>query len=586
MTNASVPPNNARPPLRRSRSDRVLGGVAAGVARTFGLDVGLVRIIFVLMGLFAASGVLVYLVAWLVIPEEGSETTPPKVQGSDDQSVFRIILGAIVIVLGLVMVVPLTILLLPLLVLVGAIVLILRTGKRIWRFLIAAPILLIAIGLLFKANSSRWGSFGVGVALLVIGLGFYLGLFNLLERTSESDLKADYGSGDSDDYPYPAEVKSTASLKESAMTATVSGPVPDSTSALAPPSGPASPSASARSSALPSSAPISPGSRSNLGRITLAFTVIAIGVVAFLQSLGNITIEPQHYFAVTFLVIGVGLIVGAYFGRARGLIALGIIIAPIALISPFLSTSFDSTLVTVIAPHDADDVKDSYSVNAGTMLIDLTNLEGSTDPIEIDAHVGMGRLVIVVPDSLGADGSAQVDFGSIDIFGDRKTGTGGDQRLFEWSGVSGMLDLDLSVDLGRIEIVDSRPFDLRFARLRPSPVERSFAIDERIRISSPEDFSRSYNATFGSVTLDLSDLDAEDFVEPEFLEIKMMAGEVILILPDSFPVHLSASMTMGELILPTGKKSGLVISGAIEEADPLVVIDVRVGAGSIRVETS
>jgi phage shock protein PspC (stress-responsive transcriptional regulator) len=59
-------------PLTRSRSNRIIGGVCGGIASFTGLDVGLVRLIAVLVMLFAGSGLLIYIVLWIVLPEEGS----------------------------------------------------------------------------------------------------------------------------------------------------------------------------------------------------------------------------------------------------------------------------------------------------------------------------------------------------------------------------------------------------------------------------------------------------------------------------------------------------------------------------------
>lgn len=56
--------------LRRSQDDRVIGGVAAGIGRYLGVDSTLVRVAFVLLAVFGGSGLLIYLVAWLVIPDE------------------------------------------------------------------------------------------------------------------------------------------------------------------------------------------------------------------------------------------------------------------------------------------------------------------------------------------------------------------------------------------------------------------------------------------------------------------------------------------------------------------------------------
>jgi phage shock protein PspC (stress-responsive transcriptional regulator) len=62
-----------RPALRRPFSDRMLAGVAAGVARYFGVDVTLVRIAFVVLTLVGGAGIPLYLAGLLLIPEEGSD---------------------------------------------------------------------------------------------------------------------------------------------------------------------------------------------------------------------------------------------------------------------------------------------------------------------------------------------------------------------------------------------------------------------------------------------------------------------------------------------------------------------------------
>ncbi len=55
--------------LYRSRTDRILGGVAGGLADYFSVDVTLVRLAWVVLALAGGGGVLVYIIAWIVIPE-------------------------------------------------------------------------------------------------------------------------------------------------------------------------------------------------------------------------------------------------------------------------------------------------------------------------------------------------------------------------------------------------------------------------------------------------------------------------------------------------------------------------------------
>lgn len=58
-------------PLRRSRSKRMVGGVIAGLADYFGIDVTLARVIYVVGSALSAAfpGALVYVLLWMLIPE-------------------------------------------------------------------------------------------------------------------------------------------------------------------------------------------------------------------------------------------------------------------------------------------------------------------------------------------------------------------------------------------------------------------------------------------------------------------------------------------------------------------------------------
>jgi phage shock protein PspC (stress-responsive transcriptional regulator) len=56
--------------LRRSRSDRMLGGVCGGIARSTGIASWVFRLVFALLAICAGSGVLIYVLMWILVPEE------------------------------------------------------------------------------------------------------------------------------------------------------------------------------------------------------------------------------------------------------------------------------------------------------------------------------------------------------------------------------------------------------------------------------------------------------------------------------------------------------------------------------------
>ena len=59
--------------LRRSSDDKMLGGVAGGLARYLNADVTLVRVVIAALAIFTGAGATLYLAAWLLIPADGDQ---------------------------------------------------------------------------------------------------------------------------------------------------------------------------------------------------------------------------------------------------------------------------------------------------------------------------------------------------------------------------------------------------------------------------------------------------------------------------------------------------------------------------------
>ncbi|HWH32828.1 MAG TPA: PspC domain-containing protein, partial [Egibacteraceae bacterium] len=95
MNETSAPPADAIPPpdeppppqtgppaarrLERHPTDKVLGGVAGGLGRYFGVDPIVFRLAFVGFALFGGGGILLYLIAWAAMPlGEGGEAGPAR----------------------------------------------------------------------------------------------------------------------------------------------------------------------------------------------------------------------------------------------------------------------------------------------------------------------------------------------------------------------------------------------------------------------------------------------------------------------------------------------------------------------------
>ena len=72
--------------LYRSKNGRILGGVCAGLGEHLDVDPTVVRLIWVVVTLLSlGTGVVVYLLAWLIIPEEDTAGTTAAEDGKDSR---------------------------------------------------------------------------------------------------------------------------------------------------------------------------------------------------------------------------------------------------------------------------------------------------------------------------------------------------------------------------------------------------------------------------------------------------------------------------------------------------------------------
>lgn len=62
--------------LFRSRTDKMIAGVAGGIARSMHTDPSIIRVLFVILAIFGGGGVLLYLILWIALPEDNQYYYP------------------------------------------------------------------------------------------------------------------------------------------------------------------------------------------------------------------------------------------------------------------------------------------------------------------------------------------------------------------------------------------------------------------------------------------------------------------------------------------------------------------------------
>ncbi|NMD14144.1 MAG: PspC domain-containing protein [Caldisericales bacterium] len=92
--------------LYRSRKERVIGGVCGGIGVYFGIDPTLTRIIWVAATLLGGAGIIAYIVAWIVIPEEPrieeTEVASAEIENYKPNTMkLELIIGGFILAIGI-----------------------------------------------------------------------------------------------------------------------------------------------------------------------------------------------------------------------------------------------------------------------------------------------------------------------------------------------------------------------------------------------------------------------------------------------------------------------------------------------------
>lgn len=359
--------------LERSREDRILTGVSGGLGRHLGINPWWFRLAFMILVFFGGFGLLVYLAAWLVIPDEGHED--PLISewlGRLDTHDGGVIFG---------------------LVLIGASLVFFLTQFA------DVPVTLVVAAILF-----------------IVGLMLYRG--DLTSRRTAHEVDRSSGAttaeeGDDhmidDTHDEVRDVPGSVALSERADEPPPAEPAPSS-----PP--------------LPPPPPPAPRERSMLGRLTIAVGLIVLASMALVDvALDSFEIQPVAYFATAVGIVGLGLIVGTWIGRARWLIIVAVILLPAMWFLSLLPNDFDWSAGEVLErPTGADEVATPYELGFGQLTIDLRALsaEELAEVGAINASVGFGEIVLRLPNDVGVELTADVGMGAVQGPFDEVNGVG------------------------------------------------------------------------------------------------------------------------------------------------------------------
>jgi len=183
---------------------------------------------------------------------------------------------------------------------------------------------------------------------------------------------------------------------------------------------------------------------------TMALTALAIGVLG-IADLAGASVTDSAYPALALGLIGTMLVVGAFYGRAGGLIAVGLV-AALATAGATAAHEVDAGRIDE-SPTRAAQVDDTYDLFAGEIELDLRDLEDieNLDGRTIDLEATFGHIIVTVPDDIDVDVDANVEGGETRLFGEIE-GNSNSARHTARTLDAPHLTIDAEVVFGQIEV--------------------------------------------------------------------------------------------------------------------------------------
>ena len=400
-TTDQPPPGAPQPPapapLRRSRADRKIAGVAGGLGRYANVDPLVIRILFVVLAVFGGSGLLLYALGWLFIPDEGeTESEAERLVSGRSTSAARAVGVTVLLVIGLIMVAA------------------------------------------FADTGPGLGGMGV---LAVVAIAVVL-----LLRGGQRPAQVS-----SPTYP-PAPPGGPGDFGQT--TGTAYSPPP-----AGPAHGPPPPPTTWATAPVPPPAP-SPRPKSVLGRVTVSVALIVVGLMVGWNTVSGGSDDDFRAVAVlgtALAVVAGGLLVGAFRGRARGLIWLAI---PLAIATSIAAAADEHNSSGVgdptWAPTTVAAAERDFRLGLGEAELDLTRLPAGSE-VSVNARVGFGELLVVVPSDARVTVEGDVGLGSMRLLDDPSIDGTDLHAAVTGEPVGGVGDgtvitLDAEVGLGELEV--------------------------------------------------------------------------------------------------------------------------------------
>jgi hypothetical protein len=161
--------------------------------------------------------------------------------------------------------------------------------------------------------------------------------------------------------------------------------------------------------------------------------------------------ELTTYLAVALIATGIAMVVARIVGRVGALVPLGLFLALALLVTSALGLPWHGGVGDrTWQPASAVGLRGQYQLGVGDLTLDLRDVS-FTGHRHVDANVGVGRVLVIVPPYTQVVAHGHAGIGNVRVFGQEDDGLGASRTATVGSGTA-VLDLDLHAGVGAVEV--------------------------------------------------------------------------------------------------------------------------------------
>ena len=183
--------------------------------------------------------------------------------------------------------------------------------------------------------------------------------------------------------------------------------------------------------------------------------LVLVGIGWLLDAAG-VEVPWRALLPAALVVVGLACVAGAFRGRQLGLMVVGVVLMVVLSVAVAADWDLDVPLSGGVGdrterPTTPADLT-GYELGVGNLLLDLRQLQVPPGTTTVEARVGVGELVVELPDGVSVEVMASAGLGEVQVLGQQDGGFGSRVDAVGLGGGDRRLELDVRVGLGQVRV--------------------------------------------------------------------------------------------------------------------------------------